>query len=663
MNILGHGDKLNPSCSLKTILPIHIQLVETIEQEALWKYLIRTYHYLSFKWSNGLNLQYLVFSQSSAIAALSWNSGVYKLKRRDDILFSYGLARSTFPYRVITNSRFLIVPWIKVRNLASHILSKNIKLLLNDWKNKFNHEPVLLETFVDPSYFHGSCYRASNWIFLGFTKGSRKCGKHYYHHGNKKAIFVYPLNSGIRRILSTMPPPEHVIEQQSKRRRFVMVSKDKWNPDLSEIEPLDESDLSTLSELLVEFHDEFNDVFRRAGQEESGLYYLSGLLSSVDRKNTEKIALELIGEKGVRRLQRFLKDNLWHEDKMLNKIQRKSSELLNDPEGMLTADSSEFIKKGKDSVGVSRQYCGRFGKVENCQSGVFLGYCSDKGYSLIDGRLYLPQSWFSDEKKAQWQRWDIPPDTSFKTKIEIAKEQINEIVGKDIFTIKWIGLDSFFGRDIDFLESLPACADRPEHVYFFANIPCDTQVWLEKPKCQVPSYGGRGRKPTRLQLVAPESKPLSVEQVADLEQIAWKKEPLCEGTKGPIYAQMTRVRVYISKNGLPGKQYWLFMRRNLDGKETKYYLSNAPLEMSFEEMKKAAVMRWSIEQSLKIGKSELGMADYESRSWIAWHRHMIYVFLAFLFLLIIQKRLKKNSSNHFTSDKNTNWLNFSVEIP
>jgi SRSO17 transposase len=342
---------------------------------------------------------------------------------------------------------------------------------------------------------------------------------------------------------------------------------------------------------------------------------------------------------------------------MLQKVQQKSSELLNAPDGMLTVDSSEFIKKGKDSVGVSRQYCGRFGKVENCQSGVFLGYCSDKGYSLIDGRLYLPESWFSDEKKAQWDKWDIPPDTSFKTKIEIAKEQINEIVEKKTFDIKWIGLDSFFGRDIDFLESLPT------HVYFFANLPCDTQVWLEKPECEIPCYHGRGRKPTRLQLVDPESKPLTVEQIADLDQIAWKKELLCEGTKGPLYAQMTRIRVSISKNGLPGKQYWLFMRRNLDGKETKYYLSNAPLEMSFEEMKKAAIMRWSIEQSIKIGKSELGMADYESRSWIAWHRHMIYVFLAFLFLLTIQNRLKKNSSNHLTSGKNTNCINFSVEIP
>jgi SRSO17 transposase len=656
LNILYQRDEINPNCSLKSLLPIHIQLVETIEQEELWKYLIRTYHYLSFKWSNGLSLKYLVFSKSSAIAALSWNSGVYKLKKRDDILLSYGLNRSTFPYKVITNTRFLIVPWIKARNLASHILSKNIKLLAHDWKSQFKHEPVLLETFVDPNYFHGTCYRASNWIFLGFTKGSSKCGKHYYYHGKKKAIFIYPLNIRIRKILSTVPPPKVAIQRQSKTRRINMLLNDKWNRNLEDIKQLDESDLSQLSEILVEFHDDFNDVFRRAGQEESGLYYLSGLLSSIDRKNTENIALELLGEKGVRKLQRFMKNNLWHEDQMLHKVQQKSAQLLNNPEGMLTADSSEFIKKGNDSVGVARQYCGRLGKIENCQSGMFLGYCSDKGYSLIDGQLYLPENWFSDEKRAQWQRWDIPHNTTFKTKIEIANERINMILEKNIFNVKWIGLDSFFGRDIDFLESLP------DYVYFFANIPCDTQVWLEKPECEVPPYSGRGRKPTQLKLVDPKSKPLTVEQVADLDQIMWQNEILCEGTKGPIYAQMARVRVYISKNGLPGKQHWLFIRRNLDGKETKYYLSNAPLETTFDEMKKAAIMRWSIEQSLKIGKSELGMADYESRSWIAWHRHMIYVFLAFLFLLIIQNRFKKNSSNYVTSGKNINRLNFSVEI-
>ncbi|MFQ6113611.1 MAG: IS701 family transposase [bacterium] len=656
MNILHQWDKISPNGSLKSFLPIDVQLVETMEQESYWKHLIRTYHYLSFKWSAGLSLKYLVFSKGSVIAALSWNSGVYKLKLRDQLLFSYGLERATFPYQVITNTRFLILPWIQVANLASHILSCNIKRLVHDWKNLFNHKPVLLETFVDPNYFKGTCYQASNWVFLGFTQGSSKCGKHYYYHGKKKAIFVYPLNARMRKILLTMPPPEILIKQQAKRRRIKMVLTDNWNRNLEEIEPLDESDLSQLSDLLVEFHDEFSDVFRRAGQEESGLYYLSGLLSSIERKNTEKIALELLGEGGVRKLQRFMKDNIWYEDQMLDRLERKSAELLNAPDGMLTTDSSEFVKKGKESVGVARQYCGRLGKVENCQSGVFLGYSSEKGYSLIDGRLYLPENWFSEEKKAQWDKWDIPPDTTFKTKIEIAKEQINNMLEKKIFQIKWLGFDSFFGRDIQFLESLP------NQVYFFANIPCDTQVWLEKPACEVPLYKGRGRKPTRVKLVDAERKPLTVEQVAVLELLTWCKEPLYEGAKGPIYAQMARLRVYISKNGLPGNQYWLFIRRSLDGRETKYYLSNAPVETSFEEMKKAATMRWSIEQSLKIGKSELGMADYESRSWIAWHRHMIYVFLAFLFLLMLQQRFKKNSSNHLTSGKNIDRLNFSVEV-
>jgi hypothetical protein len=393
--------------------------VDTLAHERLWIDLVKTHHYLSYKWSAGLNLKYLVFSNGSAIAALSWNSGVYKLKSRDEILWSYGLTRSDIPYKVINNSRFLIVPWIKVPNLASYIFSRVIKLLIADWQDRFNHDPVLLETFVDPQYFSGTCYRAANWIFLGYTKGCCKSGKHYSYHGIKKTIFVYPLKPTIRQLILTMSPPFLTIQQQTQRRIDMLPTID-WNRQLVDIQRLDESVLSSLPKLLVEFHDEFSDVFCRAGQDESGLYYLSGLLSTIDRKNTERIALELFGEKGVRKLQRFMKDNLWHHDQMLDKIQHKVAQLLNDPLGMLTVDSSEFIKKGQQSVGVERQYCGRYGKVDNCQSGVFFGYCSEKGYSLIDGQLYLPQSWFSDEKKAQWEKWDIPDDTVFQTKIDIA---------------------------------------------------------------------------------------------------------------------------------------------------------------------------------------------------------------------------------------------------
>ena len=148
--------------------------------------------------------------------------------------------------------------------------------------------------------------------------------------------------------------------------------------------------------------------------------------------------------------------------------------------------------------------------------------------------------------------------------------------------------------------------------------------------------------------------PITVQHVAELDQLTWVKEQLCEGAKGPVYAYMARIRIYISKNNLPGNAYWLVIRRSLDGKETKFYLSNAQPDTPFDDMKQAVVMRWSIEQSFKIAKSELGMADYESRSYIAWQRHMIYVFLAMLFLLIMQDRLKKNSTHHHTPGENTN---------
>ena len=128
---------------------------------------------------------------------------------------------------------------------------------------------------------------------------------------------------------------------------------------------------------------------------------------------------------------------------------------------------------------------------------------------------------------------------------------------------------------------------------------------------------------------------------------------LAEGTKGPIIAEVTRLRVIESRTGLPGQEIWLFIRRSLDKKETKYFLSNAALETSLEEMCLVCTMRWPIEQCFQEGKSELGMDHYEHRSWEAWHRHMTFVFLAQLFLLKIRLKFKKNSGINVVSSNDT----------
>jgi SRSO17 transposase len=305
---------------------------------------------------------------------------------------------------------------------------------------------------------------------------------------------------------------------------------------------------------------------------------------------------------------------------------------------MISADSCEFPKKGKESVGVARQYCGAVGKVDNCQSGVFIGYSSSKGYGLLTSQLYMPQEWFSlayaQRRKDTW----VPNDFSFQTKPQIALTLIKEIVEKNLFAARWIGCDATFGSDPAFLDSLP------KGIYYLANVRSNTQVFLRKPKVGLPLYSGKGRRPKRRQILAGQPQPKTIAQVAKSRKTVWQPLILAEGAKGPIRADIACLRVFPAHGGLPQENaVWLLMRRTPEG-QIKYAFSNAPEEMPLSELAHASTLRWGIEQCFEDGKGYAGMGKYEHRSWPAWHRHMIYVFLALHFLLRLRLRFKKNSS-------------------
>jgi SRSO17 transposase len=415
---------------------------------------------------------------------------------------------------------------------------------------------------------------------------------------------------------------------------------------------LTEKDVKRMAEALVKFHEQFHDCFRRIEQQRLGLAYFSGLMSNLKAKSAEPMALEFLGQENVRSLQRFMKTYLWDHETMELKHQVLLSPLIADPQGMINVDSSEFIKKGKESVGVSRQYCGAIGKVENCQSGVFAGYSSEKGYGLLTGRLYMPESWFSPQyaqrRKENW----VPEDLVFQTKLQIALELIDQVVQSKLFPGQWIGCDATFGSDIHFLESLP------KDYYYFADVRSNTQAFLKKPLVELLLYSGRGRKPKRLHLVPGQPQPKTVAEIARSAKCRYKSVILAEGAKGPIVAKVTRLRVFPARNGLPQDvPVWLFIRKSPDGK-TKFSFSNAPIDMPLTEMCKASIMRWPIEQCFEEGKGQLGMDHYEHRSWPAWHRHMIYVFLGLHFMLRLRIRFKKNSSSHSATSPEANCGNF-----
>jgi SRSO17 transposase len=333
----------------------------------------------------------------------------------------------------------------------------------------------------------------------------------------------------------------------------------------------------------------------------------------------------------------FLEASLMDDAKMLDIYKDRLSSNIAEPDGMINTDGSDFPKKGKNSVGVHRQYCGILGKTENCQAGVFVGYSSTKGYGLVDRRLYLPEKWFDDDHKKLLEQCGIPEDIEYKTKVELASDMIKDTISSGKFPAKWIGCDSFFGRNKEFLASLP------EECYYFADIPENILVFIQMPEVGIPESSGRGKKYTKERAF---TNPVSVSSIAKDASIPWQKVILGEGSKGPIIADVKVLRIIDAediggKNYLPGKEQWLYIRRYLDGK-TKFSLCNAPNDIPIEELHKAATMRWPIEQCFEECKSYLGMGDYEARSWSAWYKHMLFVMVAHLFIIEMRLFYKKN---------------------
>ncbi len=627
--------------SVKSLPPVTMELVSESELEPVWDYYVKRFHYLGYQKLLGHRLKYLALIEDHPVAALSWSAPALKISDRDRFIGWSEDQRKTHLDRIANNSRFLILPWVNVGNLASHVLSLNIRRLVKDWEQRFGKKLWLLETYVNPSRYKGSSYKAANWKCIGKTNGFGKKGRGYVHHGSIKEVYVYVLEPRFREIIGCEQKPYdpfHRPPSLKKTEELTMILRHAdWNPQLVPWMTLTQEDVGIMADELVKFHEQFHNCYGRIEHHRLGLAYISGLISNEGAKSVEPIALDFLGKDGVRPLQRFMKNCRWDHEEMELKNQVMLSETISDPDGMITTDSSEFVKKGKESVGVSRQYCGAMGKVENCQSGVFLGYSSNKGYGLLTSRLYMPKPWFSPEYEKRRKDNLVPEELSFQTKPQIALGLIKKITDCKLFDAKWIGCDATFGSDIHFLESLP------KNLFYFADIRANTQVFLKKPKSELPPYKGRGRRPKKVKLLPDQPLPRSVADIARSGKFRWKPVVLAEGAKGPITAKVARLRVYPSREGLP-RDYsvWLFIRKDPDGR-LKFSLSDAPKNMPLSEMCQASIMRWPIEQCFEDGKEQLGMDHYEHRSWPAWYRHMIYIFLALHFLLRLRIRFKKNS--------------------
>jgi hypothetical protein len=186
----------HPKFSLRLVSP---------QDNYLWNYLVHHYHYLGLQKLVGEHLRYLAFLDGQVIACLAWASAAWKVKDRDQFIGWDEPTKRKNLHLIANNTRFLILPWINVKYLASKVLSLCLKRLSRDWQKSYGHSIYLAETFVDNTRFKGTCYQAANWHYVGQTKGSAKKGNNYLYHGQPKAIYLYPLHRHFRRYLNGDP--------------------------------------------------------------------------------------------------------------------------------------------------------------------------------------------------------------------------------------------------------------------------------------------------------------------------------------------------------------------------------------------------------------------------------------------------------------------------
>jgi len=398
-------------------------------------------------------------------------------------------------------------------------------------------------------------------------------------------------------------------------------------------------EIEALADELVAYHAEFADLYYRVEQAHWGYTYLQGLMAPIESKAIQPMAMALEGG-NIQAMQQFIGQGQWQDEALLKKHWQLVDETLGEEDGVWIVDGSEFPKKGEHSVGVARQWCGRLGKVENCQAGVFAAYASRKGYTLLDRRLYLPEEWFDEDHRERWEKCGIPEGTPFETKPERALEMLEAAVGEGTLRFRWVTCDEDYGKAPAFLDGV-AGLER----WYFAEVPHSTRVWEERPRTAIPAWSGRGPRPSQERLVPGEPEPQRVDEIAaTVPPDEWQPYFIKEGSKGPMVAEFAFRRVVVVRDGLPGPEVWLILRRSLgEEPEFKTYLSNAPADTPDTELVRVAGMRWPVETAIEDGKDDLGMDHYQVRTWLGWHHHMTECILAHHFLVRVEQRLKKGA--------------------
>lgn len=389
---------------------------------------------------------------------------------------------------------------------------------------------------------------------------------------------------------------------------------------------------------LKAYHRLFAPLFRRKEQRHWSQKYLEGQMLDIERKAIQPMANALEGG-NVQAMQQFISQGAWPDTPIIQTHQAQVAETLGQPAGVLIVDGCDYPKQGDDSVGVARQYCGPLGKIANCQASVVLAYASERGYTLLDRRLYMPKEWFDDAHRERWKQCGIPDEVTFQTKPELGWDMLAPVIRDEVIPFRWVAMDAGFGRDTGLLGQIHA-----QNRHYFAETPCSTRAWRRQPSVlPPPARAPLGRPATRPQLSPEAPKSERVDHIArQLRGKRWHTDVIHEGSKGPLVVERAALRVVMVEDGLPGREEWLVIRRTSDRQppsEWKFYRSNAPADTPLKTLAGLTAWRWPVETTIEECKGELGADHYEVRGWLGWHHHTTMTMLSHHFLVRLRVQM------------------------
>jgi SRSO17 transposase len=371
-----------------------------------------------------------------------------------------------------------------------------------------------------------------------------------------------------------------------------------------------------------------HDVSAKARQ------YASGLMQAGSRKNMDRMA-EVVPESKSRNLQQFLTHSRWSHREVVDHVAHDSDQLLGDERhACLLLDESGFVKQGKSSVGVSRQWLGRLGKVDNGQVAVFGALANGRYAVPVDVRLYLPEQWTNDPQRCK--KAGVPEEERvFRTKTELALEIVRH-ARRNHLRFRWVGADAGYGKGPGFCVALEEMGET-----FMVDLHRDFHVYLEDPKPYVPEKKSkRGRAFLKYRT---DKQSIEVgDVVRSLQGGAWKTRTLRDTTRGKLKVRICSLPVYVwDHESETAKPWTLIVTESLErNPDTKISLTNAPKDTTLKRLGWMQRQRYWVERTFEDGKSECGMADYQVRKWSAWHHHMAIVMMAMLFMLSERMRHK-----------------------